>query len=191
MGLFDRGSLGTHVEYTSLEASVSRADSAPEVHVRQEEEREVEKRDKLGAKDSEVAGSQTKLTFRDSLAILSSFAVQVYIPSVFVFGANGLVIPVIPPFARKVFKANDQQSGMVMSSLSLAGVFLDIPGAFLIAKLGADLSGVFSGATLFLSGIVGALAPNIFILSLSRFMHGLGQVTWLTSRTFIFSLSKR
>ena len=57
MGLFDRGSLGTHVEYTSLEASVSRADSAPEEHVREEEEREGEKRDKLGAKDSEVAGS--------------------------------------------------------------------------------------------------------------------------------------
>lgn len=123
------------------------------------------------------------------LAILSSYASQVYIPSLFVFGANGMVIPVIPPYARKVFDANDAQNGLVMSSLNMAGVLLDIPGAFLIARVGADLSGVFSGSMLFLSGFIAAFAPNIFILTLSRFMHGLGQVTWLTSRTFIFSLS--
>ena len=146
-------------------------------------------RDESAKASTSLPSSSRRTGFWDRVSILQSYAVQVYCPSLFVFGCNGMVIPVIPPMAREVFQASDTMNGLVMSSLNLAGVVVDIPGAFLIARLGADLSRVFSGSMLFLSGILGATARNVYVLTLSRVVHGLGQVTWLTSRTYIFSLA--
>lgn len=124
---------------------------------------------------------------KGTLQLMLSFATQVYLPSILVFGCSGMVLPVLPDYAREVFFANDAYSGAVMSCLSLAGVLLDIPMASFLSSYGADLTGIFSGAMLVLSGIAAALAPTIWVLGVSRFLHGCAHTSWLTSRTFIFS----
>ena len=127
--------------------------------------------------------------WRETAKLLSKYALTVYLPTLLIFGCNGLVLPVLPAYARKEFGADDATNGLVMSMLNLAGFLMDLPGGILMGVIPPQVSSVISGAFLVASGLLGGFATDLGALGAARFMQGLGQVMWMLSRTYIFSLA--
>ena len=106
--------------------------------------------------------------WRETAKLLSKYALTVYLPTLLIFGCNGLVLPVLPAYARKEFGADDATNGLVMSMLNLAGFLMDLPGGILMGVIPPQVSSVISGAFLVASGLLGGFATDLGALGAAR-----------------------
>ncbi|MDH4145740.1 MAG: MFS transporter [Acidimicrobiia bacterium] len=99
--------------------------------------------------------------------------------TVLVMAGQGITSPVLPLFARE-FGATASQVGMTLSAFGLARLVLNIPLGLLADRRGRRAL-LIGGPLATTVGMVGsALAPNIAVLLLWRFVAGAGSAGYMT-----------
>lgn len=112
---------------------------------------------------------------------LSSLVLSVYLPALFFATGWGMVLPVIPLFARQM-GASLATAGLIVTMRGIGTFAMDIPAGLLVASLGNQrtllLSSLGVVLTAVLTGISGSMAP----LAVLTFFLGGFQATWMMSR---------
>lgn len=112
---------------------------------------------------------------------LSTLIFSVYVPA-FLFSAGwGMVVPIIPLFAKGL-GATIVTVGLIVTMRGIGTLVMDLPAGMLVASLGNHrtliLSSLGVAATAFLTGIARGVVP----LAIFTFLLGSFQSSWMMSR---------
>lgn len=83
----------------------------------------------------------------------------------------------VPPLAEWLFPAFGMTGatfGWLMTAMSVMGIVLAFPAAFICMRFGNKQTTLFALGCLIVGCFVGALAPNVWVMLLSRFIEGVG-----------------
>ena len=95
---------------------------------------------------------------------------------------QGLLLPVLPLYARETFGAGDLLVGLAVSASHFGTMGFDVPAGVLIGRFGLNKT-MIAGVLLFtVSSIFAALSQNFTMLILSRFLAGMSFALWSISR---------
>ena len=107
---------------------------------------------------------------------------SVYAPSFLLAMGQGLLLPVLPLYARETFGAGDLLVGLAVSARHFGTMGFDVPAGVLIGRFGLNKT-MIAGVILFtVSSLFAALSANFTMLILSRFLAGMSFALWSISR---------
>ena len=95
---------------------------------------------------------------------------------------QGLLLPVLPLYARETFGAGDLLVGLAVAARHFGTMGFDVPAGVLIGRFGLNKT-MIAGVILFtVSSLFAALSANFTMLILSRFLAGMSFALWSISR---------
>lgn len=121
--------------------------------------------------ETEVRAQQEKPPARAWLMLVVTYLASICAP---------IVQFKIPPLANWLFANFAQQGldstsfGLLMSAMAIIGVILAFPAAFICRRMGLKNAVLFSVGCLAVGSAISAVAPNIPLLMLARFIEGIG-----------------
>tara|TARA_B100001029_G_scaffold157996_1_gene144372 strand:- start:12834 stop:14081 length:1248 start_codon:yes stop_codon:yes gene_type:complete len=107
---------------------------------------------------------------------------SVYAPSFLLSMGQGILIPVLPIFARDTFQSGDLLVGFAIAARHFGTMGFDVPAGILINRFGLQRT-MISGVILFgISSIIAGLSGSFSILLFSRLLAGASFALWSISR---------
>ena len=107
---------------------------------------------------------------------------SVYAPSFLLSMGQGVLIPVLPIFARDTFQSGDLLVGFAIAARHFGTMGFDVPAGILINRFGLQRT-MISGVILFgISSIIAGLSGSFSILLFSRLLAGASFALWSISR---------
>lgn len=105
-----------------------------------------------------------------------------YAPSFLLSMGQGLLIPVLPIFARDTFGSGDLLVGFLIAARHFGTMGFDVPAGILVGRFGLNRT-MIAGVILFgLSAIFAGLSGNFSLLLFSRLLAGASFALWSISR---------
>ena len=105
-----------------------------------------------------------------------------YAPSFLLSMGQGVLIPVLPIFARDTFQSGDLLVGFAIAARHFGTMGFDVPAGILINRFGLQRT-MISGVILFgISSIIAGLSGSFSILLFSRLLAGASFALWSISR---------
>jgi MFS family permease len=112
---------------------------------------------------------------------LRSLLLSIYIPTLLFSVGQGLVIPVIPLFAKDL-GAGLGLVGLVVTMRGIGSMAGDVPSGVLVARLGGRTTmGIGTGATAVVALAMG-FAPSVILLAVLMLLAGLAFAQWQVAR---------
>jgi MFS family permease len=107
---------------------------------------------------------------------------SVYAPSFLLTFGQGILIPILPIYARDVFGSSDVLIALMITARPLGTMLFDVPAGVLVGILGLRRT-MMAGILLFAVGaIIGGLSPNFSVLMMGRLFAGSSFALWSISR---------
>ena len=118
---------------------------------------------------------------KDSFSI-KSIIWSVYAPSFLLSMGQGLLIPVLPIFARDTFQSGDLLIGFLIAARHFGTMGFDVPAGLLVGRFGLNRTMVAGGVLFGISAIFAGLSGNFSLLLFSRLLAGASFALWSISR---------
>lgn len=113
---------------------------------------------------------------------IRSLTWTVYAPSGLLAFGQGILLPVLPIFAKDELGASVAMVGIAVAARELGTMAFDVPAGLLVSRFGSK-SAMLVGTLLFAATAVGsALSFNLGFLIVMRVIAGLGIAMWSISR---------
>ena len=113
---------------------------------------------------------------------IRSLVWTVYIPSFLIAAGQGLLIPVLPGFAKEELAATFAIVGLVLAARYLGTMVFDVPAGILVTRFGLRAT-MLAGVTLFgIAAVWSGLSTNLTSLLASRILAGVSFALWSISR---------
>lgn len=107
---------------------------------------------------------------------------SLYAPSFLLTFGQGLLIPILPIFARNEFGSSDVLIALMITARPLGTMIFDVPAGVLVGMFGLRRT-MFAGIFLFaIAAVVGGISPNFNFLMIGRFVAGASFALWSISR---------
>lgn len=103
-----------------------------------------------------------------------------------IYFGYGLVTPILPLFARAL-GAGPALAGVTVAGFGLASFSLDLSGGRLSDRIGAQRAAALGASTVALASLLAAVAPNVWVLLLSRLATGAGSAVYVTTALTIIA----
>ena len=113
---------------------------------------------------------------------IKSLIWTVYAPSFLLSLGQGILIPVLPLFAKDELGASIAMVGIAVAARDLGTMAFDVPAGLLTARLGTKNSMLIGVAIFAATALGAALSFNLSFLILMRVASGLGIAMWTISR---------
>lgn len=140
----------------------------------------------------EAPGSpETKPTSRGRSSVRSTIRAlvwSVYVPSFLLSVGQGILIPVLPGFAKQEMAATIGLIGVVIAARHIGTMIFDVPAGILVTRLGLRRT-MLGGVILFgIAAVWAGISPNVTSLIAARLLAGVSFALWSISRhTYIAS----
>ena len=118
---------------------------------------------------------------RDSFSI-RSLIWTVYAPSFLLAFGQGLLIPVLPIFARDELLATDAMVGLTVGARHIGTLVFDVPAGILVSRFGMWRTMVVGISLFAIAALVAANSPNLGMLFVARLAAGGSFAFWMISR---------
>ena len=118
---------------------------------------------------------------RDSFSI-RSLIWTVYAPSFLLAFGQGLLIPVLPIFARDELLATDAMVGLTVGARHIGTLAFDVPAGILVSRFGMWRTMVVGISLFAIAALVAANSPNLGMLFVARLAAGGSFAFWMISR---------
>ena len=106
----------------------------------------------------------------------------VYAPAFLLAVGQGVLIPVLPVFAKDEFLATEALIGLAVGAKHLGTLAFDVPAGILVSRFGMWRT-MLVGILLFaVASVAAANSPNFGLLFVSRFAAGASFAFWMISR---------
>ena len=106
----------------------------------------------------------------------------VYAPAFLLAVGQGVLIPVLPVFAKDEFLATEVLIGLAVGAKHLGTLAFDVPAGILVSRFGMWRT-MLVGILLFaVAAVAAANSPNFGLLFVSRFAAGASFAFWMISR---------
>ena len=106
----------------------------------------------------------------------------VYAPAFLLAVGQGVLIPVLPVFAKDEFLATEALIGLAVGAKHLGTLAFDVPAGILVSRFGMWRT-MLVGILLFaVAAVAAANSPNFGLLFISRFAAGASFAFWMISR---------
>ena len=113
---------------------------------------------------------------------IKSIIWSVYAPSFLLSMGQGILIPVLPIFARDTFGSGDLLVGFAVAARHFGTMGFDVPAGILINRFGLNRT-MITGVILFgLSAVIAGFSGSFSILLFSRILAGASFALWSISR---------
>ncbi len=113
---------------------------------------------------------------------IRSLVWSVYAPSFLLTFGQGLLIPILPIFARDEFGSSDVLIALMITARPLGTMIFDVPAGVLVGLLGLRRI-MIAGILLFAAAaVLGGLSPNFTTLAVGRLIAGFSFALWSISR---------
>ncbi len=107
---------------------------------------------------------------------------SVYVPSFLLSVGQGILIPVLPGFAKQEMAAAIGLIGVVIAARHIGTMIFDVPAGILVTRLGLRRT-MLAGVVLFgVAAIWAGLSPNMPSLIAARLLTGVSFALWSISR---------
>ena len=127
------------------------------------------------APESQPVRSSVRSTIR-------SLVWSVYAPSFLLSMGQGILIPVLPGFAKQEMAATIGLIGLVIAARHIGTMIFDVPAGILVGRLGLRKT-MIAGVVLFgVSAVWAGLSPNFSSLMAARVLAGVSFALWSISR---------
>lgn len=115
-------------------------------------------------------------------ATIRSLVWSVYAPSFLLSVGQGILIPVLPGFAKEEMAVTIGLIGLVVAARHFGTMAFDVPAGILVGRLGLRKT-MIAGVILFgISAIWAGLSPNFASLMAARLLAGASYALWSISR---------
>ena len=115
-------------------------------------------------------------------ATIRSLVWSVYAPSFLLSVGQGILIPVLPGFAKEEMAVTIGLIGLVVAARHFGTMAFDVPAGILVGRLGLRKT-MIAGVILFgISAIWAGLSPNFTSLMAARLLAGASYALWSISR---------
>jgi MFS family permease len=113
---------------------------------------------------------------------------SVYVPSFLLSVGQGILIPVLPGFAKQEMAATIGLIGVVIAARHIGTMIFDVPAGILVTRLGLRRT-MLGGVILFgIAAVWAGISPNVTSLIAARLLAGVSFALWSISRhTYIAS----
>jgi MFS family permease len=113
---------------------------------------------------------------------------SVYVPSFLLSVGQGILIPVLPGFAKQEMAATIGLIGVVIAARHIGTMIFDVPAGILVTRLGLRRT-MLGGVILFgIAAVWAGVSPNVTSLIAARLLAGVSFALWSISRhTYIAS----
>jgi MFS family permease len=128
------------------------------------------------------SGSQPVGTPKQKPFQIRSLIWSVYAPSFLLTVGQGLLIPILPIFARNEFGSSDVLIALMITARPLGTMIFDVPAGVLIGILGLRRTMMIGILIFAIGAIIGALSQNFSVLVAGRFLAGISFALWSISR---------
>jgi MFS family permease len=98
----------------------------------------------------------------------------------FIYFGWGVIAPVLPLFGRDL-GASEPAIGVLVAAFASASFCFDITGGQISDRLGARRTAVSGAVLVAAASVLGGLAPNYWVLLLSRLLSGVGSAFYVTT----------
>lgn len=112
---------------------------------------------------------------------LRTLALPVYVPTLLLSLAQGLLLPVLPFYARS-FDVSFGMAALVLAAAGIGTMLADVPAGMIIGRLGLKPTMMIGAALVAVSTFALAFASVFPELILYRFIAGIGMAMWALSR---------
>jgi len=113
---------------------------------------------------------------------IRSLVWTVYVPSFLLSVGQGILIPVLPGFAKQEMAATIGLIGVVIAARHIGTMIFDVPAGVLVTRMGLRRT-MIAGVILFgVSAVWAGLSPNIISLIAARILTGVSFALWSISR---------
>ncbi|HLG50686.1 MAG TPA: MFS transporter [Chloroflexota bacterium] len=110
---------------------------------------------------------------------------SVYLPSLLLSFASGLLIPTLPLYVRQL-GASFEVASIVVAMAALGTLASDVPAGLIVARIGRRPAMILGAASLVVTALGLGVSRAIPLLVLFRFLSGVGSALWSLSRhTFL------
>ncbi len=124
---------------------------------------------------------RTRAVRRNRFSIVSLIP-TVYAPAFLLSVGQGVLIPVLPVFAKDEFLATEALIGLAVGAKHLGTLAFDVPAGILVSRFGMWRT-MLVGILLFaVAAVAAANSPNFGLLFVSRFAAGASFAFWMISR---------
>ena len=107
---------------------------------------------------------------------------SLYAPSFLLTFGQGLLIPILPIFARDEFGSSDVLIALMITARPLGSMIFDVPAGVLVGMFGLRRT-MMTGILLFvIAAVIGGISPNFNFLMIARFIAGASFALWSISR---------
>lgn len=107
---------------------------------------------------------------------------SVYVPSFLLAMGQGILIPVLPGFAKEEMAATAAMVGVAVAARHIGTMVFDVPAGILVSRLGLRRT-MYTGVILFgLASVWAGLSPNLTSLIAARCLAGVAFAFWSISR---------
>ncbi|NKB72653.1 MAG: MFS transporter [Candidatus Latescibacteria bacterium] len=114
-------------------------------------------------------------------AVVLSLFLSVYLPALILSVCRGLLLPVMPLFARS-FDVSYWLVGVVLAADGIGTLLADVPAGVVVRRLG-EKRAMLLGVACVMAGVLGLLgATNLWQVGACRLLSGLGTALWNISR---------
>ncbi|MDE0591742.1 MAG: MFS transporter [Dehalococcoidia bacterium] len=125
---------------------------------------------------------QTPIVHSSVRSTIRSLVWSVYAPSFLLSMGQGILIPVLPGFAKEEMAATIGLVGLVIAARYIGTMIFDVPAGILVGRLGLRKT-MIAGVILFgISAVWAGLSPNFSSLMASRMLAGASFALWSISR---------
>ncbi|NQW20818.1 MAG: MFS transporter [Chloroflexi bacterium] len=115
-------------------------------------------------------------------ATIRSLVWTVYAPSFLLSVGQGILIPVLPGFAKQEMAAAIGLVGIVIAARHIGTMIFDVPAGILVTRLGLRRT-MIAGVILFgVAAVWAGLSPNVTSLIAARLLTGASFALWSISR---------
>ncbi len=123
-----------------------------------------------------------KAAVQNSKFQIRSLLWSVYAPSFLLTLGQGLLIPVLPIFARDEFGSSAVLIAFLVTARPLGTMIFDVPAGILVGMIGLRRI-MMAGVLLFaIAAVAGGLSPNAGWLTVARLVAGVSYAFWSISR---------
>ena len=113
---------------------------------------------------------------------IRSLVWSVYAPSFLLSVGQGILIPVLPGFAKEEMAATIGLVGLVIAARHIGTMIFDVPAGILVGRLGLRKT-MLAGVILFgIAAVWAGLSPNFTSLMAARVLAGVSFALWSISR---------
>lgn len=107
---------------------------------------------------------------------------SLYVPSFLLTLGQGLLIPILPFFARDAFGSSDVLVALMITARPFGMMMFDVPAGVLVGIFGLRRT-MLGGILLFaIAAVIGGLSPSFGVLIIGRLMAGSSFALWSISR---------